>query len=304
MKTIALAMMYDEEAFAYKSLQNIYNVVDQIIVSDISVSPFNQPLHSSDNTFKEIQRFIKNEDIKNKIKIFKPHESLGTEKRENLEAICKNKMLKMSDIEDGDIIYMVDIDEFFLPECIEFIKSKFKKNDHMVHTRLYEKQFAYNMSLYFNSSHDGRFLRYRKGAFYTASQHFHHTVDGPDLTKIHTHDIPREEVEFFHLCWVKHPLLLRNKVLTFKRPSFTNWWNFVFLCWPIDDQQAYKNNKTLPPYHGTGFCEGMHEKLRQFEGELPEVLRDYNYDWLSYLRFIFNDEEAWEKLQVYPKDLQ
>jgi hypothetical protein len=86
-----------------------------------------------------------------------------------------------------------------------------------------------------------------------------------------------------HLCWLKHPKLVRQKVESFQRPSFTSWYNHVYLKYPFTPEQAYYNNSRIPPYFGKGFAEGQHARLEEFEGKLPEVLQDMEIDWTSYI---------------------
>lgn len=286
MKTICLAMCYDEELLIYKSLSHLYDLIDEFIIFEGTVSVFNdQPAHSTDNTLNEIKRFIKEKDHKGKCKLISKdfRESFNIPNRESFEAIVKNEMLKISNIQNGDCIFQLDTDEFWKPECFFDITELISKNEHINHVKIGEFQFAYSMKLYFPSSHEGRFLRWIPGSYYTASQHFFHPNVNKDLTKDHSVFIDEEHSNMYHLSYMKHPKLLRDKILSFKRPSHILWWNNVYLLYPFNENLAYKNNSNIPPYFGTGFCEGNNNRLRPYNGVVLDILSDIKDDWRQYI---------------------
>lgn len=297
MKTIALVMAYNEQDLIYRCLQNIYDVVDQIILFHGTVSPFgDQAEVSTDNTSGQIGKFLQDVSFKrgNKVLHWSPRKNTSIKTREEYEGWVKNEMLKMSCIEHGDLIYMVDVDEFIFPDNICRIIERFKRDDKILHVPIGEYQFAYNMRLEFKASHNGRFMRYHKDAKYGGSQHYIYP-DGKDISKDQTYFMPREESQMFHLCWVKSPELIKQKVLTFRRLSFVAWYNACYLVWPRDPQAAYQNNISISRAYGWpggGFCEGQKEPLVEFTGKLPEVLNGYNPDYLEYIK------ENYERLKI------
>ncbi|MHA2009818.1 MAG: hypothetical protein ACXADW_02925 [Candidatus Hodarchaeales archaeon] len=287
MKIVAISMSYNEGPWIYKNLQHIYDLVDELLIFEGTVSPFNdQAAHSIDGTRDEIARFLDDYGIV-KIKYWSPEKNNSIRTREHYEAWVKNELLKRSNIEHGDIIWMVDADEFYKPQAVTNIISMFQKNDSLLHVPIEEYQFAYNMNLWFKAGHDGRFMRYIKGSQYSGSQHLI-TPDGKDLSRENKNGrLPREQSQMYHLCWVKHPLLIKEKVLTFKRPSFTAWYNNCYLRWPINSKLAYNNNRILSRpmgWPGGGFCEGQTEPLQEFDGTLPECLQNIDVNWISYIQ--------------------
>jgi len=292
MKTIALILSYNEEELIERCLANIYDLVDQIIIFEGTLSPFDdQPLRSQDKTDDRIQSFMILYDRQNKIRYWRPEKNNDIRSREQYEAWAKNEMLAMSNIESGDLIYMVDVDEFFKQDHLEYIISYFKREPSLNHAVVEEYQFAYTMLLYFSASHNGRFLRYVKGAKYSASQHFIYP-GGTDISKKVDYIFKREICPMFHYCWVKPPELIRQKVLTFKRPSFTNWYNNCYLVWPQNPRIAYENNKALSQVYGwpgTGYAEGQTEPLVFFsETTHPIVLNGFEPDYMEYIRQNYN----------------
>jgi len=292
MKVVALCQAYQEELFIRRNLTNVYPFVDQIIISEGCLSPHGElSVGSTDRTFDEIAFFISEQDHADKIKFIPgwsmadrpPDNRVPPSSREEWEGLNKNKMLAASDIEDGDLIYILDCDEFLQPHRIEEIISYFKEEPGANCVRLKEQQFAYGLKWWFPSTHP-RFFRYRKAGRFGNTNHFFHLVGAAKQKLNITSRHNREFDGLFHLCWSKHPLQIREKVVSFKRTSFTRWFNTVYLEWADDPASAYANNKKIPPYHGSGFTEGMHECLREFEGELPAALDGLELDWIEFVR--------------------
>lgn len=291
MKIVSIHLAYNEGNLIYKNLLHLYDFIDEMLVWEGTLSPFSdQPIHSTDNTIEEIQRFIKEKDTKNKIKLFTTDKILAN-KREECEAIAKNIMLAGSNIENGDLLTMIDVDEFYLPEGFYNITEMFRNYNDMESLWVEEYQHAYRIGLCFDAEHQGRFMRYKIGAKYTASQHFFYPNDKRDISKI-GQLWPRRLTGFHHLCWVKHPTLIREKVLTFKRQSFTYWYNNCYLAWPFDPETAYHNNRNISVangWSGLGYAEGQDGRLYEFKGELPKALEGYSPDWTGYIKEHYNE---------------
>lgn len=278
MRVIALAQCYNEELFIRRNLNNVKDLVDRVVVTEGVLSPHGDLRRASeDGTYDEIVRFVEQEDSKCDVLFLESWGSLESS-REAWEGRNKNMMLRESGVEDGDVIYILDADEFIPPNVLEDVVDRFKRDDSLNCVRMREKQFAYGFSWYFPSSHP-RFFRYREGSRFGTTNHFKHP-NGVDLSRRPDLDVDG----MFHFCWSKHPLRVREKVLSFNRPSFTAWFNQVYLVWPSDPERAYANNKLIPPYHGTGFTEGMHEPLRMNNDPLPREVSDLiDVDWTEYV---------------------
>lgn len=285
MKVIALCQAYNEGEFIHQCLQWATKVCDEIILTEGCLTPFgNQSRRSEDNTRKIIQRFKQSYDVGDKIKFFDAFEAKpAPSNREQYEGMNKNFMLKKSNVEDGDLVFILDVDEFWHEDRFINIVEKFKKNDRINHIPIEEYQFAYNFSLYFNASHDGRFMRYVEGARFASTNHFIHP-NGKDVTKDYTHLVKREDSQMCHFCWTKHPKLIKQKVESFNRPSFTAWYNYVYLNFPLYGEKVYELNRRIAPHCGTGFAEGQHEPLKTFKYKLPWPVAMRNTDYLNYIK--------------------
>jgi len=280
MKVIALCQAYNEAMFIHQSLSWAYEVCDQIILTEGCLTPFsNQTRRSQDRTRTTIKCFIETYDRQDKIKYYDAFiADPAPRNREEYEGMNKNFMLKKSDVEHGDLIFILDVDEFWDPNRFNSIVKRFKNNDKIVHVPVQEHQFAYGLNLCFNAEHNGRFMRFLSGSKFGATNHFVHP-GGTDVTKDYSCLALRDETQMCHLCWSKHPAFIKQKVESFQRPSFTAWYNNVYLQYPIIGTEVYEINKRIPPYHGPGFAEGQHERLRTFKGILPPVLRNMRLNW-------------------------
>ena len=268
--------------FMHQSLTWAHEVCDQIIITEGCLTPFgNQDRRSQDATRTTIKCFIETYDSKDKIKYYDAFVAdPAPRNREEYEGLNKNFMLKKSDVEHGDLIFVLDVDEFWEPDRFNSIVEKFRKNEKLNHVPVEEHQFAYGLRLCFDAEHNGRFMRYVNGARFGATNHFFHP-DGPDITKDYRSLVSREDTQMCHLCWAKHPAFIKQKVESFQRPSFTSWYNNVYLEFPEQREAVYEINKRIGPYHGTGFAEGQHKRLLPFDGILPPVLRNMHLDWTT-----------------------
>lgn len=283
MKIVALCQCYNEEYYIYRALKQAYPFVDELVISEGCLSPFGGlSAHSTDGTRKEIERFIEREDKDKKVRFidaYTPEQKVNN--REKFEGLNKNNMLAHSSIEHGDLIYILDADEFFSHKTLGAIREKSSKNDKIVSIKCEEYQFAYNHSLCFDASHP-RWFRYVDGGHFSTTNHFIYP-DGTNITRQPSWTTKREKFPFYHMCWTKHPWLIREKVISFNRPSFTAWFNNVYLVWPLAPKRAYENNKKIPPHFGTGFCEGQHGPLYIFPNDLPVILEEIREDWMPYI---------------------
>jgi glycosyltransferase involved in cell wall biosynthesis len=292
MKVIALCQAYNEGMFMHQCLQWATGVVDHVVIMEGSLSPFgNLPQQSTDDTRKILEEvtdhnpktsWLVGDYEEERSKLLK-----NGRNREAQEGINKNFMLQYAieehGLEHGDLIFILDVDEFWHEENFLRIVEKFRKDDSLVHVPVEEYQFAYNLRTCFNAEHNGRFMRYVAGARFGDTNHFVHPDRG-DITKDYSHLAKREDTLMCHLCWCKHPLQIREKVVSFNRQSFTLWYNLIYLGYPLHGDAVYQLNQKIPPFYGKGFCEGQHEPLYEFEGELPWPIRSMTWDHAQYIR--------------------
>jgi len=285
MKVIALCQAYNEGMFMHQCLSWATKVVDQLVITEGCLTPHgNQPVRSQDSTRKEIETYKETYDRKNKIQFYDGFaSSIPPRDREGYEGINKNFMLKKSDAEHGDLIFILDVDEFWHEERFNDIVERFRNDDKVDHIPVEEYQFAYNLRLCFNAEHNGRFMRYINGARFGSTNHFIYP-DGRDITKDYSRLVRREDTQMCHLCWCKHPLQIREKVISFNRASFRHWYNCVYLGYPVYGEEAYDLNAIIPPHYGKGFAEGQNERLKEFKGKLPWPLRNMHWDHSNYIR--------------------
>lgn len=271
-QVIALCQCYNEAQFIEPAILNRLPHVDKIIITEGLLTPFgNMSMRSTDGTRKIIKRLSRQHD---KICLLEPlsKEWLAQgNTREVREGINKNYMLLNSGIEHGDIIHVLDADEFYDAEGIDWIINQFKNDDNKRQCWPEEWQFAYSLKLAFKARHGSRFLRYVDGAHFGQTNHFFH--GNFDLVKDKSFIVPREISGVCHLCWTKSPQLIREKVISFNRNSFTNWYNTVYLRWPSTNI-----------LHSQGFAEGQSEQLRTYCNHLPYELSNLSVDYFDEIK--------------------
>lgn len=283
-KIIALSKVYNESWLIEKSLHWYYPLVDQLVISEGKTTPFgNLPKFSIDGTREKIEQFISKYDYQNKIILVDAFEGSNSS-RSIAGGHNQNMLLSHANIKDGDIIFILDCDEFFGINGFNLHTNIMKTSSSINFIKSQEWQFAYNMKLAFKSSH-GRFMRYTTGSKFTKVNNLVYSngvivKNNPDMV------IKLDVAEFYHLSCAKHPLNIREKIISFNLPYLTQWYNEVYLIWPIDAEQAYKNNQELSKskgWIGTGFGCGLGNKLEVYTGTFPSILKDINIDWLEYI---------------------
>jgi len=274
MRVIAFLQVYNEEMFVEHAIMNRLQYVDEIIITEGRLTPFgNLPMRSTDSTRNIVERLSKDYD---KIVLLDslPESAFNNcINREACEGINKNYMLSNSSIQNNDVIHILDCDEFYTNSGINFIIDTFKNNDPLLNVLVMEYQFAYNLKHYFDSGHTGRWMRFKNGSKFKDTNHFF--VNGSDVSADRSIVIERENSGVYHLCWVKPPELIREKVISFNRLRFTIWFNRVYLVWPLNSQQAYLNNRMTTG--GSGFCEGQPHLLKSLDWNLPEEIKTLSH---------------------------
>lgn len=266
-----LTQAYQEAELIDAFLFNRYPHMDKIIISEGLLTPFgNMAMTSPDGTRQKIEKWIRENDKANKcILLSTLTEDFfnGCNNREVREGKNKTRMLQAAHPEENDILHIGDIDEIYDHEGIDWIIRQFKKDNNKKQCWPEEYQCCYNLQLAFNARHGSRFLRYKKGAKFTTTNHF--IVDGVDYVRDKSFIVPREVSGVIHLAFAKHPIHIKEKVISFNRASFTNWFNNIYLKWPQN------------PFFDRGFAEGQSEPLGPFYGQLPPELENLNIDYFD-----------------------
>jgi len=261
MKTIALLQVYNEEKFVRRAILNRLPYVDKIIVSEGRLTVFgDMSMRSTDRTREIIKELAEQS---SKVILLDPLDESAFDccrSREQCEGLNKNYMLEKSGIEHGDIIHVLDADEFYSPEGLLWIIEQFAKDDKKRQCWPEEWQFAYNLKYAFPARHGSRFLRYINGSHFGETNHFFH--GDFDLVLDKSFVVPRTKSGVCHLSWVKSPALIREKVVSFNRPTFTNWFNNKYLRW-VQNKGEFMNGKILVEYTKV----------------LPKELHDYTDDF-------------------------
>ncbi len=269
MKIIALINAFNEAHLVGRCIKNIYPYVDKIIVSDTDWPSGTKV--SDDGTHEIIMRKCdENHDIQ-----YCPSAPTNHSNPRIGEAIIKTTMMDLADPKDGDWIWIVEADEFYLKHQLIGLRDRLLLGHRAV--RDYNKHwltvsslvFAYNMS-YCHYGYNGRFFRYKKGSKFTLSNHFH-WPNGEISTDAHRWHIPIAHLCNFHLKYVKPLDRIKSRSGLNTNPEhdegYINWYENTFKIWPNNPSLALSNN---PPLHG--WVKGQGTTLFRYDGEIPHEL--------------------------------
>ena len=290
MKVVALCQVYNEELLLERALKWIEPLVDLIIVTEGKLTPTEMAQNSTDQTREILTNANSNKIHWLKGDLEKERNNLLEGRREGMEGINKRFMLSyalQNGLENGDLLYIFDVDEFYHKDDFNHVLDLFRKYDSINHVPLEWFNFVYNLKQGVRGSIDGRFLRYRSGSTFGSTNHF--VYEGQDITKDYKYLRTLEKCRLYHLSYAKHPINIKEKVLSFNRDSFTQWYNHCYLIGAIDPNLAYSNNRILSStrgWSGEGFLEGQNHKIEElpvFMKELPDGIKDLDVDWVNYI---------------------
>ncbi len=168
MKIIGLLTAWAAEDWIEYSIKQALTLVDELI---LSIGPFDNYLEEiKDNTLKIAQKYSNHRKVKIVKTVHSPFNTLNQNKCVNL-----NRMLKVSEnIEVGNIIWILDVDEFYSNEAIKEVLD-FINNKDFDSIRVVSRFFAINFNYYIKISHERIFKIKNKNCYFTPTQRFHPT---------------------------------------------------------------------------------------------------------------------------------
>ncbi len=142
MKIIGLFVAWAAEDWVDYSIRQSLEFVDELI---ISIGPFHTHLRNiEDNTFEIAKNYFNNKKTKFISSICLPENTINQNR-----CITLNKMIEISDfIEEGNLIWLLDTDEFYSKEAINEIKSFIKKVCDFDEIQLITRMFCMNFNYY------------------------------------------------------------------------------------------------------------------------------------------------------------
>jgi hypothetical protein len=283
MKIIVLCQAYNEAPYLRICIECIQPYVDSIIIHEGYRSPHGDCIKKSPDGTRTIAESLSKE-FKNVYLI--PHKNdQQFNSYEQAEGVVMTSMAHWAEqnglVDTGDWLWKIDSDEFYSQSSIEDIINLLKTQfcNHTFGT-IPEWQFAYCLNLCFKSSH-GRFVKYYKNSRFTNGINLV-WPNGQKVKGQRNFIIPWRS-HMYHLSYAKHPTLIKEKVISFNRPSFTQWYNEVYLEWCFDSNKAYENNSKIAPWYGQGFLEGQDIKIQPRDFHLPDFLKPLDITWIPYI---------------------
>lgn len=280
MRIIALVNAFNEENLVMRCVGNIHPYVDTIVLSD---TDWPTGTRLPDDHIHIITQGLKDW---SKV-IYCPPEPTNNPNPRIGEAIIKTRMMNAAKPENGDWIWIVEADEFYLAHQLQGLRDRLLLGHKAIHK--YDKRwihvsaltFAYNLQWCYYEYH-GRFFKYKKGSKFTVSNHFHWPNEEISVDKYRWH-IPISHLCQFHLKFVKPLDRLAKRSILNTNPKddegYGKWFHDTFRLWPSDPEKALQNN---PPLHG--WAKGTGQKLFQYIGEIPKDIKNYKLNLYKELK--------------------
>lgn len=252
----------DGDDYIYENVKNIYPFAHSICISEGATENWGKAMNlnsqrSSDKTLELLNK-LKSEDTENKIRIIHKKDFY----RDKLEQTNYYMMLVP---EDTDYIWVVDDDEFYLPEDITKMIDILKKNDYsMVTVKMYHFWKNYDTigdGEIFNDSIN-RIWKYKVGDFFI--DHRPMKISEEDSKNIlNNKDVICRHYSFINEKRVYDKMLYYSK--TFGLDYIENWYKPVWKEWNEKNKDYVEENHTIHPSYEGG-------KTRKFDGKHPKIL--------------------------------
>jgi len=145
MKIIGLLTAWASEDWIEYSIKQALELVDELM---ISIGPHNKYFRKiEDNTFENSKKFFNNKKLKFIETICAPSNTPDQNKCATL-----NRMLKESEnIEIGNLLWILDVDEFYSTEAIKEIKIFLEKKEVFNQIKFLSYYFCINFNYYLKS---------------------------------------------------------------------------------------------------------------------------------------------------------
>ena len=278
---------YNEEEYLYYSIKSVYDFAHEIIILEGAIDEFNPKLGSkntgmsTDDTINILKR-LKEEDVDNKIKIIHG--------RWKDEFAKRNEYLKHI---TGDWLFMVDSDEVYTPEQLEYIAYMLEQEYPKIECcRLHGCNFWKDFYHFYDSGPMYRLFKYEKDAKYCQRNLLRHSQEGPDKARPYDHIMAhgqiatkgnrektlvlhRNSIMTFHYSRVHGDEKMQQKLKMVQklRGVQPDWFNIVWKGVEKDPKilrkHGYSEFKTHP--YGKRF------NLYDYEGKHPAILDKHQY---------------------------
>lgn len=254
MKLAVYGLLFDQQKWIMRYLENVYPHVDRIYLA-YSNLPWDYNPNARDTYKNELDLSkVINSPYMDKITIIEGEWELESDKRND----CFNRAK-----EDGmDYLLAQDIDEFFFHKDYDFIKKTLKENpDHdtyWIARHDFWKSFKYTLKVP-GISHGGHAQRILNVKQYTG---YNKDVNEGIYYKYYFPD----NFLFFHGSYVLSDEECYKKIKTwahYKDFDTDKWYNEVWLPWTLE-------SRNLHP-----IWPNIWERAEEFTDELPEVLKDF-----------------------------
>jgi len=294
MKIIGLMPAWACEDWIEYAIKQALDIVDELI---ISIGAYNQYFNKlEDNTYNFAKKYFNDKKVKY-VKSF--YDPLRDERENN----CRNtnRMLQASDnIEIGNIIWLLDADEFYSRESIKEILNFINSNEEFDYIENASREFLINMDYYVNTIHGRLWKITNKNCYFVPT---HKIIPPPKKPVVLLKDNP-----MFH-----YSLLIGEQY------KITHWTldnNYISALWykkiyenyePNREKYWMKKNEDLTGKYGFWFDNLLIEKnghgVFKYEGKHPELIENSELRSISDFRIYTKTKPNYLSYRKFIKQL-
>ena len=226
MKLVGLLCCFVMEDWIEMSIRQGVEMVDELIVA---IGPFNDFfLKLADKTEEIAEKFKGHEKIKFVNTVNHPLNS----RKENRCATL-NKMMLAADLEIGDVIWILDADEYFTQTAIKTIRDFISDENNIFDLiTLQERYFAINMRYYVTAHHKRLYKIKKLPVYFTPTQFFH------PKPKIRVHLL--DDDPMFHYSLLTGEQIKGTRWMSDDLNLMFTWYRCIQNKYDPDDEENWK----------------------------------------------------------------
>ena len=285
MKIIGLLTAWACEDWIELSIKQALELVDELIIAIGAFDDYFKKIE--DKTLQRAKKYFDND----KIKVIETTNNPSFSKSEN-KCATLNHMIQVSDhIQKGNILWILDSDEFYSEDSVKEIMDFIKIND-FDEIRVHDRFFCINLNYYLDTIH-GRILKIKaSNPYFTPTQ------------KIHPR--PKKVVTLLKKNPMFHYSLLTGeqiKGLLWMSDNFIHkfyWYRKIYLKYdPNKEQYWMEKNRKITGHYGFwfdsyAFKEKNNHGLFKYNGQHPTIIENSPLKEISDFRIYMKKKPNYE----------
>lgn len=295
MKIIGLLTAWASEDWIECSIQQALDLVDELIISIGAHNKYFKMIE--DKTEEKVQKYLTNK----KIKVVQAVSGPSNDPDKN-KCTTLNRMLHISDnIEIGNLIWILDLDEFYSKNAIDEINLFIRTNSDFDEIQFVSYYFCINLDYYIISHLNRIFKIKQKDIYFTPTQ-----ILNPKCVKTVT---LLENNPMFHYSLLTGEQLRAIYWLSTDKFERLIWYMKIYKKYnPLKGEYWMKKNQELNGIYGFWFhnidiIENNGHGLFRYHGKHPELIENSPLKQISDFRTYMRKKPTYKKYLLAMKEL-